>query len=248
MKNRIQTITLGLVLASTGHAAVQIATESSLGTRFADTAWGPTLSSTDLINAGQSTLESTVFTAAVWAGSGTNDGIVNNHDFEGDGPNTFVFSEGDPGDFTEAGKTWWATYNLDLTTNTFGYNITSIESFLGWKSASALHGNQTYSVWVSEVGSSSYTQLTSVAYSPFSSSSDAHHESHVTITEDATGVLASGVDSIRFIFEYPGDGGNSAGTVIRELDVYGVAAVPEPSAAALLMGLGVLGLMARRRR
>lgn len=95
------------------------------------------------------------------------------------------------------------------------------------------------------VGSGRYTTLTSVSYAPFTSVNGNDHESQVTITEDATEILATGVDSIRFKVDNPG-GGSADGTVIRELDVHGVATVPEPTGLALL-GIS-LAAVGRRRR
>lgn len=149
-----------------------------------------------------------------------------------------------------------ATFDLNVAVNTFGYNITSIQSFMGWYgNNSQAQANQTYTVDVSLVGSSSYANLATVSYRPFLDVSGANYESHVVLTQDnGTGILASGVDSIRFTFLDPlsattgvanGAGGNE-GTLIRELDVFGAASVPEPS-AALLGGLGMLALLRRRR-
>jgi len=101
---------------------------------------------------------------------------------------------------------------------------------MGWQANSELHANQIYSVEISLVGSNTYAVLTSVSFTPFLTSvNGTDHESHVTITEDETGVLATGVDSIRFKFTNPGGGAGSAdGTVIREIDVFGSATSSGP--------------------
>jgi len=228
-----------------GHAAVVITPESSTGTAFASTPWAGELSGTDLVNAGQATLSLGTTTAPFFGPAATNDGLAGPNNSN---QNAFLSSGADlANSFTEADSRWWATYDLNVSVNILGYDITSIESFLGWQANSELHANQTYSVEVSTVGSSSYLALTSVSYAPFTSVNGTDHESHVTITEDATGILATGVDSIRFKFDNPGGGPGSAdGTVIREIDVHGVATVPEPSGLALL-GLG-FGIAAARRR
>ena len=108
-----------------------------------------------------------------------------------------------------------------------------------------IQGNQTYSVEYSVVGSALYSPLATVAYAPFAATDGTNFESMVTIT-DTGGVLAAGVDSIRFTFADPGPGGAFPGTVVREIDVVGVASVPEPSVIAF--GLGGLLLLSRRRR
>jgi PEP-CTERM motif len=70
----------------------------------------------------------------------------------------------------------------------------------------------------------------------------------VNITEDATNILASGVDQIRFIYTVPNpSGGGNPGPTIREVDVFGVATIPEPS-SFLLCGLGFIALLISRRR
>ena len=57
------------------------------------------------------------------------------------------------------------------------------------------------------------------------------------------GTLATGVHSIRFtVFS-----AQNSGAGVSEIDVFGAAAVPEPTAVGLL-GIGGVLLLARRRR
>jgi hypothetical protein len=65
------------------------------------------------------------------------------------------------------------------------------------------------------------------------------------VTDD-TGLLASGIDAIRFdILDTVSS--NAGGVVMREIDVFGAATpVPEPSAAILLGGFCALFLLRRR--
>jgi hypothetical protein len=242
MKNQIMSILpltaamAGLSIATSAYGAV-IITNTSNSTPNAE---GLTASATDLVNQGQSTLASpyTSSTAPNFGAGTVNDGqaavSVNDAAFywtsESDFPATLVF-------------------NFNVGVNTLGYNITQINSLAGWQGGSTqTYANQKFTVEYSVVGSATYTLLTSVDYSPFtstSSSTAAYSQSAIT---DGTGVLATGVDSLRFVYSDPTvSGGTNRGTVIQEIDVLGVATVPEPSVAVfgLLSVLSVLGI--RRR-
>jgi len=229
-----------VVTSSPCSAAVDIATESSTGTAFASTTWAGNVSATDLINSGQPTLSLATVTTPFFGPNGTNDGLAGPNN---SAQNTFFSSGNDfASNFTEADETAWATYDLDVSSNPLGYDITSIESFMGWQANSELHANQIYSIEISTVESESYTALTSVLFTPFPTSvNGSNHESHVTITEDATGVLATGVDSIRFKFENPGGGAGSAdGTVVREIDVHGAPTLEGADLPSLVvLGFGI---------
>jgi uncharacterized protein (TIGR03382 family) len=141
---------------------------------------------------------------------------------------------------------------FDLNGSVTGYDITSIASIAGWNTNAHNHAPQFYQVEVSLVGSATYTSLNItgsaaaggiVFYDPFASGQGS---TRVTVTEDTSGVLASGVDSIRFTLISTPDGLTND-TVYKEIDVFGTATViPEPS-TALLGGLGVLALLRRRR-
>jgi len=240
-------LALLLALPLSAPAVVSITPQSSTGTAFASTAWASRLSGTDLVNAGTTTLSSATTTAPFFGPFGTNDGLSGNNNSD---QSAFISSGFDfASNFTEAGNTWWATYDLNVSTNALGYDITSIESFLGWNANAELHANQIYSIEISTVGSATYSPLTSVSYTPFTSVNGADHESHIIITEDVTNILATGVDSIRFKFDNPGGGAGSAdGTVIREIDVHGVATIPEPSGLALIgLSCGIAATFRRRQ-
>jgi hypothetical protein len=71
---------------------------------------------------------------------------------------------------------------------------------------------------------------------------DAHLRHEFTIAEGGSPILATGFRLIP-----PGSGIGANGTAIDELEVYGRAAVPEPSTFALA-GMGAIGLLAARRR
>jgi hypothetical protein len=199
-----------------------------------------------LINAGQSTLSSATVSATsyIFTGTAINDGNYSNTNAD----NTFFAVA--TGAFPAT-----ATYDLNVTVNVLGYDLTSIKSFMGWATVSAAQANQTYTIEVSTVGSAFYTSLATVAYKPFNDTdSPTDYETFVTVSDSVPGgVLATGVDSIRFTFTDPigvngvADGsGTVEGTLIREIDVFGTATIPEPSAAILALG-GLLFLGRRRR-
>jgi hypothetical protein len=229
-----------LVWLSSADAAVTFANLSSSTVL----AYSGQTSTTDLINAGQSTLSSATVSATsyIFTGTAINDGNYSNTNAD----NTFFAVA--TGAFPAT-----ATYDLNVTVNVLGYDLTSIKSFMGWATVSAAQANQTYSIEVSTVGSASYTSLATVSYKPFNDTdSPTAYETFVTVS-DTGGLLATGVDSIRFTFTDPigvngvTDGsGTVEGTLIREIDVFGTATIPEPSAA--IFALGGLLLLGRRHR
>ncbi|MBK1881233.1 hypothetical protein JIN85_02335 [Luteolibacter pohnpeiensis] len=210
-----------LLLATMAHGEINIQTEqSTTALAFADQA-----SATDLINNGQSTLASVTATStsATFPATGINDGVYANSPYAA---NTYFQATTDfPAE---------VTYDLDVSVNTNGYDITSIDTFMGWANSAQIQANQDFTVEVSLVGSSGYIPLSNVLYQPFSSTGGTY-ESHVKLT-DTEGVIASGVDSIRFIFGDPGSTITpNPGTVIREIDVAGTpsAAAPELPAVSV---------------
>lgn len=214
-----------ITFANDAGGAAAVATQSSAGTPFPSTAWASTLSSTDLINRGQPTLAgATVGVAhASFPAAGLNDGSSTN---DVSGGNTF-FPLTSPASFNGTDGTVAATFDLNVSGNPRGYDITSIRSFMGWQgTASGIQANQTYTVSVRKVGSTAYADIATVSYLPFTDLDGTHDESQVTIAEDGGGILASGVSSVRFTFLNPlssvtGGTGSHQGTVIRELDVHG---------------------------
>jgi hypothetical protein len=128
------------------------------------------------------------------------------------------------------------TYTLDTSLNTLGYVITSIETYAGW--ADLNRGSQSYTVSLSLVGSATFTDLVTVSLV-----TDSLSQQKVSIMEDATGILATGVDAIRFTLPIQ----QFSGVGYKELDVTGYAVVPEPS-TVMLVGLGLSALSLRRKR
>ena len=209
---------LSLVAASvTAHAAVVITPVSSNGVVLP---YAAQVSAVDLINDGQPFLAGATVSAThgAFPGAGINDGSTSNGV---PGGNTFFEVGG--GHFSPAAT---ATYDLNVSVNPAGYDITSIVSFMGWAGTSSqAQGNQTYTVEVSVAGSPAYTALTAVSYLPFPDVNSTNFDSKVIVT-DTGGVLATGVDSIRFTFTNPllavaNGPGNIEGTLVREIDVFG---------------------------
>ena len=132
------------------------------------------------------------------------------------------------------------TFELNVAANPSGYTITQLDSYASWDSG---RDGQEYTVSYSTVAApTTFTTLTTIPqFNPAGSGNDFH--TRVTIT-DQTGVLATGVASVRYTFTDFENGG----TIYREFDGSGfVTSVPEPAAGGLaaVAGLGVAWL--RRR-
>lgn len=140
----------------------------------------------------------------------------------------------------------WSEYALGVGTGQ-GYDITEIQSIAAWQSAG--FGNQKYNILVKYLGASDFTQLATVDCQPFTADATGPSveggSTKVNVT-DTTGVLASGVVAIKFDFEATiGNDVHGAGSVMREIDVFGTP-TPEPTTMALL-GLASLVVLRRRR-
>ncbi|MEP4078001.1 PEP-CTERM sorting domain-containing protein [Haloferula sp.] len=200
-------------------------------------------SALDLINQGQSTFSSVAYSEEPRFGGATRGNAANNGAHGADGANTeitFWLS-------AVANETYTITYDLNTAVNAAGYDINSIQSIHAWTNNSGNQKNHNYTVEVSTVsGGAAFSNIATVAYLPFSDAGQSG-ASKVNITEDDTGILATGVDQIRFTYTIPDPSGVQASPTIREIDVFGVATIPEPSSTALF-GLGALGLALRRRR
>ncbi|MDF7826774.1 PEP-CTERM sorting domain-containing protein [Pontiellaceae bacterium B12227] len=189
----------------------------------------------DLINAGNATFLGATGTPAftpsgAFSISGLNDGASSIGGTDGTGK-TFYNTPQLPGTIT---------FTLDTSVNVYGYDIDLINSYAGWGGSDATQANQVYDVLVSTVGSASFTPVANVNYSPFASGGAA--STLVSLT-DSTGIIASGVDQVRFVF---GNNPLGAGTVYQEVDVIGIASVPEPGTISL-MSISTIGLFLTRR-
>ena len=125
--------------------------------------------------------------------------------------------------------------------NGFGYDISGVTSFADWDDAGFM--NQKYDIYLRELGGS-YTLYTTVDYQPAAVDGEGG-ATKVNVTDDL-GLLGSGIDAIRFDF-LDTVSNDVGGIVFSEIDVFGIATVPEPSSTALL-GLGAMAIALRRRR
>lgn len=229
MKNKLLTLTAALVSTIGANAAISLTTQ----TAASGTPFDVNISTTDLINQGQATFSSSSTSQSTsFGGAETgNDGVPTSN-------NDTVYDNN-----LNGAASLILTYNLNVSVNTLGYDITSIETFYGYNGSASAFADQIYSIEYALAGSpATYTGLTSVNFNPATSVA----ASQITITEDTTGVLASGVSSIRFLLS-PNPANSQVG-IAREFDVVGTptGVVPEPS-AAILGGLGMLTLLRRRR-
>jgi len=118
------------------------------------------------------------------------------------------------GTWTTVGAT--AIYNLGPGANNLGYDLTSIQTIAAWVNAG--FGNQAYTVDIKLKGATNYTTLATVDYEPLALAGIG--ATKVTLT-DSTGVLARGVEFIRFTANSVNGGQNDGAFVFREIDVFG---------------------------
>ena len=144
--------------------------------------------------------------------------------------------------FANDGTSSTRTFDLGGGPGGLGFNITEIQSIAAWFGAG--YANQRYQVFVSLVGNAAFTLLTTVDFQPFGVNGGA--ATKVNVVDSTPGAfIATGVDAIQFnILDTISS--NSGGVVMREIDVFGSAVVPEPT-SALLIGMAGLTILRRRR-
>jgi hypothetical protein len=209
-------------------------------------------STTDLANAGQSTLATTVWSGGVSGEYGSSPAELNNGFYAPayvPDPNYIVAES--------TASTLLATPNSTYTINfNGGMNLTSIDVYSAMVGAS--RAKQNWSLAYSLVGSGSYVDLvgpllsTKVAQNLNSNRQGAWYNK-VTLALGASEQLLE-VDSLRFTFLTPeynlvtdGSNSNMDSTAYREIDVFGTA-IPEPSTYAMLLGGSVALFLIRRLR
>lgn len=184
------------------------------------------VSATDLVNQGQATLASITSDYVQTGDWGTINALNNGQNFSTLSSATF-------------GGAFTVTFALDLSANTFGYDITEINTYSYWGDALT---NQRFQVLYTQVGSSDFISL-----GTFTNTLAAGDHSKTSLTS-SFGPIAANVSQIRFVLDL-NPSIPSAGTVWSELDVIGTAAVPEPGTIAMLFGgLFVVGYITRQRR
>lgn len=231
-------------MAAGAQAAIVVTTAENrdgVGTSAVNPGVALSVSSTDLVNAGQATLASvsssgfTAFTSGTTSSPNVlNDGSTGGWNI-GAG-NTAVTVQSTP---------WSLTYSLNLSSAAFGYDITGIDVMSLWTNDFV---NQRYTVEVTTLTVPAFTTLTGpVIALTATSGGSAGSSLRSSIREDDSGILASGVTSLRFVFEAQNNPfGVSRIAAYREVDVTGLATVPEPSTRGF--GLLASGLVLLRRR
>jgi len=177
----------------------------------------PEILANDLINAGQPTLVSATWDKAPFFQTGpVNDGTGHPTNT---GTGTFL-----PVTLGSGGKMPF-TYTAVLSTAThpFGYEINEIRSFAGWNQNGATLANQKYELQVRKIGSSAFVSLGTFQYTPFNAESTGTEEAAATkmVLSPTSGVIATGVDAVRFILMDHGFKRGIEGTVLSEIDVIG---------------------------
>ncbi len=210
------------------------------------------VSSTDLIDQSQTTLASqsdsgyTPFTPG-GAGATTvlNDGSVGTTSMS-----TGTFEYGD-GSSTHGDGAYIVTYNLNTTVNTAGYDITSFATYTGWVSSDDRNRvGVDFTVSYTKVVGAPGT-IGNYVNDPISGpSTTGENVSSKTLVELSGTDVVTGVNSLTFSFAVPPKGSlnpQDVTSIIREVDAFGTATVPEPMALSLL-GLASLTALARRRK
>lgn len=221
----VAALSLSTVLAASAHAGAIVTNTTQWNAGF-------TVSSTDLL---QTKLASKTATGTFSREGEIGLNALNNGIYGGQG------NQGNGGQAATADNTNSVVFNFNAGNGT-GYNISAIDSYAGWD---GYRGGQSYSVYyATALAPSNFVLLASVFNDAFGGN-NTNTRAHIV---GSTGFLATGVTSLRFDF----NGNLNAGYAgYREIDVQGVAAaaanVPEPGSLALL-GLGIAGFAAMRRR
>ncbi|MBK1855601.1 PEP-CTERM sorting domain-containing protein [Verrucomicrobiaceae bacterium 5K15] len=147
----------------------------------------------------------------------------------------------------DAGGLLQTDFYLDVSSNTQGYDIEDIRVFTAWDSNRAQAG---YNVSYSVIGSADFTLLGTVG-SPVDQGGTNNSSDWTFLTrtyDDEGGTIAglTGVDAIRFDWDFSDGLDPTRGPVFKEIDVIGAVTVPEPS--SFLLGVAGMGLMCLRCR
>lgn len=198
------------------------------------------ISNTDLINAGSSSLAGVSHTGS-YGGGGGNVAYLNNGQLTDNDAN-YIGKAGVPdyGGYVSVndGSPIVITYTLNTTINALGYDLTTIDTFGAWFDNRC---SQEYTVSVEYVNNPGvFTQLGGTFSIP--NAGGQGQSTHLQLANDVGGAFATGVSAIRFSLDTV-DNWNG----YREIDVGGVATIPEP-ASGLLVIAGAIGLGLLRRK
>lgn len=133
------------------------------------------------------------------------------------------------------------TLTLNLATFALGWDISSIVVLTGVGNLQSGRSDHSYTIALSTDGTTFGTPFINVNNTTISAAGGG--EVRMTIADNPSVPLGTGIKAVRFVF---GNAWDYSENMYREIDVLGVASVPEPS-GALLGGLGVLLLLRRRR-
>lgn len=189
--------------------------------------FSPDASAADLINTGAATLSGVPLLPrhdTNWSSGHLTDGFTSTtNNNGGTNGNCFLNSA------ILSGAENVAVFDLNTGLSPAGYRIDSIQSIAGFPQWNTMQANQKFEVWTRAVGGGDYELKAVADFSPFTDPNAGPGETKVTISDDA-GPLATGVESIRFVF-LPAvqNGGIAPGTVYREIDVQGYALTTPPA-------------------
>ncbi len=128
-------------------------------------------------------------------------------------------------------RAYSVSFDLDLSSATRGYDLSEIQLF---SNGTDKRVNQNVSIYYSEVGSPDFHLLTGVVQNPLQNDDYGLFTLRTVLTEDASGVLATGVDALRFDVSDPTN--HYTGSIYAEFDVFGTASlppVPEPTSCLI---------------
>lgn len=248
-RGRVCRVAAGVGVLLGGAAARGAVVQTTANSTTSQAAFDGNILANDLINNGSAALSGAPATTGAVATYGGDTTPANNFDHLTDGGASSKVTNNDISkdtyfDGAAFGTNPTITYRFNTTANPLGYTLTQVRSISGWADTTSF-SNQRYTVSVASVATpTTFTQLADVNYAPFTGNGGTPNASQVTLTDDTTPSLATGVAAIKFSFLSNG----GSGQVFREIDVTGTPTVaPEPGSAALLAG-GAAGLLLRRRR
>ena len=232
-----------LFVGSLAHGAIGILTE--FGTAGDGSDFDTSISSSDLVNSGSSSLSSISSTPLNGGSIGfLNDGTENTG---------YIREVIDPSEFPAT-----IDFNLDLTTSPLGYQITSLSTFSGvgvvfdpggFSGREHEFAHQSYTVSYSLVGDTAFTEFATIT----AVAEPTNYSIKVTIV-NIESVVPSGVDIVRFQWFDPvpsiasSTQPSQSATAIREIDISGSAVqIPEPN-TMILLPLAALILVGYRRK
>lgn len=229
MKHAALTFTLaGSLLAGAG--AVANAATPAITTAAGSTPFTP--SGIDLLQTALDGVPATTGVFSDFLGGGNREPLLRDGGAGGpDAANPFAAG------YVAIGAEAFVTYSLNLGASPAGYDLTAIQTFAAWDEG---RDRQDIAISYATVADpTTFIALTSYAFDP----PEGAAFSRVSVTPGAgDAFLARGVHAIRFTFPNQ----ESGTAAYREIDVFGVSAVPEPASWALM--LGGAGLLAWRRR